>query len=310
MPTTTFRSPSRRKSGCGRCCSWRRPARETCSSSRAGELPARSFLEGDGDPEMEGYLLIAEEASRLASQVPASVIETVAARLERSDGSDWADLRGQIALAIPTPNYRGAVISLLDRWRSKAPEVSAQAVGAALVTASFIARKRQDEESVEVVWTGPDQGVIPLRRTEQAILQVLNSAQSRILLVSYAVFSIPNIQEAVVRAAKRGVTITVIVENPPELDLQSEYSTIQALGEDVAKCSAVYYWPRENRKADGLGNLGILHVKCVVGDGRWLFLSSANLTKYAFSLNMELGVLVTGGHVPLRIERVFDEMIR
>ena len=37
------------------------------------------------------------------------------------------------------------------------------------------------------------------------------------------------------------------------------------------------------------GKLGILHVKCVVGDGRWLFLSSANLTKYAFSLNMELG---------------------
>jgi len=51
------------------------------------------------------------------------------------------------------------------------------------------------------------------------------------------------------------------------------------------------YWPRENRKADGLSKLGILHVKCVVGDGRWLFLSSANLTKYAFSLNMELGVL-------------------
>ena len=67
---------------------------------------------------MEGYHLIAEEAARLASRLPASVIETVVARLERSDGSDWASLRGQIALAIPTPDYRGAVISLLDRWRS------------------------------------------------------------------------------------------------------------------------------------------------------------------------------------------------
>ena len=67
---------------------------------------------------MEGYHLIAEEAARLASRLPASVIETVVARLERSDGSDWANLRGQIALAIPTPDYRGAVISLLDRWRS------------------------------------------------------------------------------------------------------------------------------------------------------------------------------------------------
>jgi len=258
---------------------------------------------------MEGHHLIAEEAARLANRLPASVIDTVVARLERSDGSDWANLRGQIALAIPTPDYRGAVVSLLDRWRSQAPEVASQAVASALTTASFIAKKRREEEAVEVVWTGPDQSVIPLRRTEQAILQVLNSAQSRILLVSYAVYSIPNIQDAIVRAVKRGVTITVIVETPNKLDVQNEYSNLQALGEDVARCSTVYYWPKENRKADSTGKIGILHVKCAIGDGNQLFLSSANLTKYAFSLNMELGVLINGGRVPNQIERIFDRMI-
>jgi len=160
-----------------------------------------------------------------------------------------------------------------------------------------------------VVWTGPDQSVIPLRRTEQAILQVLSSAQSRILLVSYAVYSIPNIQHAVVRAAKRGVTITVIVETPNRLDVQNEYSNLKALGEDVAKCSAVYYWPQEHREADATGKLGILHVKCVVGDGNQLFLSRANLTKYAFSLNVELGVLINGGRGPRQIEVVFESLI-
>ena len=63
-------------------------------------------------------------------------------------------------------------------------------------------------------------------------------------------------------------------------------------------------------KADASGKLGILHVKCVVGDGRWLFLSSANLTKYAFSLNMELGVLITGGKAPQIIEAMFETLIR
>jgi len=258
---------------------------------------------------MEGYHLIAEEAARLANRLPASVIDTVVARLGRSECSEWASLRGQIAIAIPTPDYRGAVISLLDRWRSQVPEVTPQAVAAALVTASHIAKKRREEQAVEVVWTGPDQSVIPLRRTEQAILQVLNSAQSRILLVSYAVYSIPNIQDAVVRAAKRGVTITVIVETPNKLDVQNEYSNLKALGEDVAKCSAVYYWPKEHRKLDATGKLGILHVKCVVGDGNQLFLSSANLTKYAFSLNMELGVLINGGRGPRQIEVVFESLI-
>ena len=127
--------------------------------------------------------------------------------------------------------------------------------------------------------------------------------------MSYAVYSIPNIQDAVVRAAKRGVKITVIVETPDKLDVQNEYSTLQALGDDVARCSMVYYWPKENRKCDSSGKFGILHVKCDVSDGRWLFLSSANLTKYAFSLNMELGVLITGGHVPQKIERMFERLI-
>jgi phosphatidylserine/phosphatidylglycerophosphate/cardiolipin synthase-like enzyme len=258
---------------------------------------------------MERYHLIAEEAARLVSRLPASVIEAVVARLERSDGSDWPGLRGMIAHAIPTPDYRGAVMSLLDKWRSKSPDVSPQAVAAALAAASFIVRKRREDEAVEVVWTGPDRGAIPLRRTEQAILQVINSAESRILLVSYAVYSIPNIQEAVVRAAKRGVKITVVVETPDKLDGQNEYSTLTALGDEVAKCSTVYYWPKENRKADGSGKIGILHAKCVVGDGRWLFLSSANLTKYAFDLNIELGVFLTGGVHPARIELHFFRLI-
>ena len=107
----------------------------------------------------------------------------------------------------------------------------------------------------------------------------------------------------------RGVKITVVVETPDKMDVQSEYPTLQALGDDVARCSTVYYWPKENRKTDGSGKLGSLHVKCVVGDGRWLFLSSANLTKYAFSLNMELGVLITGGHAPQEIAKVFESLI-
>jgi phosphatidylserine/phosphatidylglycerophosphate/cardiolipin synthase-like enzyme len=129
------------------------------------------------------------------------------------------------------------------------------------------------------------------------------------LLVSYAVHSIPNIKDAIVRAAKRGVNITVVVETPDKLDVQNEYSTLRALGDEVTKCSTIYYWPKEIRKTDESGKLGILHVKCVVGDGRWLFLTSANLTKYAFSVNMELGLLVTGGKPPGQVEQHFERLI-
>ena len=44
-------------------------------------------------------------------------------------------------------------------------------------------------------------------------------------------------------------------------------------------------------------------------DSRWLFLSSANLTEYAFNVNMELGILITGGRLPGHVEAHFDQMI-
>ena len=114
---------------------------------------------------------------------------------------------------------------------------------------------------------------------------------------------------ALVRAARRGVQINVIVETPDKLEGENEYSTLRALGDDVAACSAVCYWPKEKRSQDDKGKLGILHVKCAVADGRWLFLSSANLTEYAFTINMELGVLVTGGKVPAQVQEHFDRLI-
>ena len=189
------------------------------------------------------------------------------------------------------------------------PDISASEVAISLKTAAGSQRSREADPAVEIVWTGPRSEAVSFRRTEQAILQVLNSAQSRIFLVSYAVYSIPNIQEAVVRAAKRGVKITVVVEMPDKLDVQNEYSTLQALGEDVAKCSSVYYWPKQQRKQGEGGRVGILHVKCAVADGRIVFLSSANLTEHAFSLNMELGLLITGGDIPGRVESHFDRLI-
>jgi hypothetical protein len=46
-----------------------------------------------------------------------------------------------------------------------------------------------------------------------------------------------------------------------------------------------------------------------VADSRFLFLSSANLTEYASSINMELGILVAGGPLPQQVEAQSDTLI-
>ena len=115
--------------------------------------------------------------------------------------------------------------------------------------------------------------------------------------------------KALVRAAKRGVRLTVIVETPNKIEGEGEYDTIKALGQEVAACSTVYFWPKENRPLGDKDKVGILHVKCAVADGEWMFLSSANLPQQAFTFNMELGMLVRGGAMPKRVERQFEQLI-
>jgi hypothetical protein len=63
---------------------------------------------------VKSYHLIAVDAARLVSRLPASVIDAMASRLESSNGSNLANLRSQIAVAIPTADHRGAVISFID----------------------------------------------------------------------------------------------------------------------------------------------------------------------------------------------------
>src|SRR5205823_12915744 len=140
--------------------------------------------------------------------------------------------------------YRSLAAGYLDCWRLHAETLTPQAVALALLTAAHSERTHRQYQSVELTWTGPAAESDPFRRTEQAILQVLDSAQERITLVSYAVYRIPNVCEALVRAAQRGVRISVIVETPDKLEGESEYNTLRALGDDVAACSAVYYWPK------------------------------------------------------------------
>ena len=85
--------------------------------------------------------------------------------------------------------------------------------------------------------------------------------------------------------------------------------TIKELGESILQKAKVYVWPLSQRQNDGQGRYGSLHVKCAVADASLLFISSANLTGHALSLNMELGVLIRGGLLPVNVSEHFKRLI-
>ncbi len=252
---------------------------------------------------------IAAAAAQLADRLPHSVMIAVAGAVALHGGMDRPHARQAILQSLPTPDFRDATADFLDHWHSCAGSVGAEAVAVALVTAAKSEHDHRHGETVEIVWTGPEPAETRFRQTEQAILEVVNSATKRLTVVSYAVYRIPRIREALVAAANRGVGIRLIVETPNRIEGQGEYDCLLALGDNVASACSVYYWPQENRPKDDNGKIGILHVKCAVADGHRMFLSSANFTEYAFTINMELGLLVTGGKLPGQVEKHFDRLI-
>ena len=123
------------------------------------------------------------------------------------------------------------------------PGVLPGSVAVALLTASEAEKNHRKGQPVELVWTGPEVGVVPLLRTEPVVLRVIDTACERLLVVSYAVFNIPRFCEALIRAADRDVAITIVVESPDRTEGRKAYRTLLALGPTVASRCGVFVWP-------------------------------------------------------------------
>lgn len=157
------------------------------------------------------------------------------------------------------------------------------------------------KRTVEIAWTGPTPPLSNLRRTQQALLEVIESARDELWLVSFAAYRVDSICAALVAAAERGCKVRVLLESDLESDGKLSSGGIASMPAEVRRVCDLYVWPREKRPLDERGRSGSMHAKCAVADGRLLFVGSANLTEFAFELNIELGVLVgaqdAAGHV-------------
>lgn len=249
------------------------------------------------------------QIEQLATTLSASQAQTLAIALSRGDGMGWHDRRYTL-LDLPLPPEAHRLLTdLLATWEELDHPPSPSLVAAALQGASFTFHAQQKRHSIELVWTGPEPAMARLRRTEQALLELIRTAQTRILVVSFAVYRADRIMAELLTALERGVQVQICVEAPEPSGQRMAYDTLAALGDDLASRATLYIWPQERRSADDRGRQGSLHAKCAVADEHLLFLSSANLTGYAMNLNMELGVLIRGGLLPGQVSAYFQRLI-
>lgn len=246
------------------------------------------------------------EIVRVAREVPAAVMESICGAIEKLPSST---AKNEITAILSGPGFAGGQNSmnqLIQSWQTKAPQLAPAQLAGLLRGASAMDDHWRRAQCLELAWTGPAAKTIWLRRTDQALLDVINEAQTDLIVVSFAVYKIPAVIEALIAAHQRGVNVKLILETAKESEGILEFDGFKILGNEILALAKFYIWPLAKRGRDEKGHHGALHAKCAVADRKLLFISSANLTEYAFNLNMEMGVLIRGGEAPAQ---AFDHFL-
>lgn len=231
-------------------------------------------------------LLIA--TTDLVALVPPSRIEAIAERIRVSSA---AEIDGSLRQLVTTPAARAALDRLLTKWRQT--PISGDVLAGILAGSAFAFEKAKRESSVEFVWTGPTTPFVATRRTEQVLLDVIHNAQSDLFLVSFVVYDVSSVVEALNAAVLRGVRIQILLETSTTHGGSLSVDPVATM-QSCVPMAALYVWT--DRSAPFVA--GRVHAKLAVADATAAFLTSANLTGHALEKNMEAGVILQGGRVP------------
>ena len=200
---------------------------------------------------------------------------------------------------------RNRLCTFLRDIRSIDTESTPQLLATALECTLYATKQKDAKQQVEMVWTGPLITNVSLRRSSAVLLELIQSAQREIIIISYAAFRVPDTLAALQERCRAGVSMHFILESEQDshgrLSRDASVAFDPLNGNQMAK---FYIWPAEKRPPGAL-----LHAKAVIIDGSIALITSANLTENAISSNIEIGLLVRGGDAPARIHEHVKTLI-
>jgi len=173
-------------------------------------------------------------------------------------------------------------------------KISGDLLAGVLLGASAASRERDESQSIEVVWTGPTTPHVPTRRMDQVLLDLIGSAEREIFLVSFVAYDFAPIVEALNAASERGLVIRVLLEASKAHGGSLDVDPVAKMSASVPSAQLFTWVDRQPPFEEGR-----VHAKIALADDQAALLSSANLTGHAMTKNLEAGLLVRGGRVPI-----------
>ena len=183
----------------------------------------------------------------------------------------------------------------------------------AVLCVALAERESRPPPSLELVWTGPEAKVSTARDTAVVVRELFARAQDTVLVTGFRVDGGKWIFEPLRDAMRdRGVDARVFLH----LDDRPGLSADQAAEAGVAEflrtswpeggpVPAVFYDPRTVAPGSSIN----LHAKCVVVDGRYSLVGSANFTHNAHVRSIEVGVVIDDIHLATDLVRQWQGLI-
>lgn len=216
----------------------------------------------------------------------------------------------QFALAKSSfgPNSDKQQLSRFDAaWRMSG-DVAPLEVAAALRGAAATAQLTESRGKVELVWTGPSTGLVPVRYTAQVLCELIESAKEQLFIVSYVAYDVTSITKALQSAVGRQVEINILLERSTGHGGTVTVDSVQTM-RNALPSAHIYVWGNATGDEYGATPVGSVHAKCAVADGKIAFVTSANLSNAAMDRNMELGIMVRGGSLPENLQKQLDSLV-
>ena len=174
------------------------------------------------------------------------------------------------------------------------------------------------EDVLELVTTGPEVPTAANRDTSVIVRELFANANHSVLVAGYAVYQGQRVFQTLANRMQDVPTLHVRLF----LDIQRGHGDTTASAALIRRFAERFrhsQWPKDRplpevyfdpRSLDSAQQRACLHAKCVVVDGRQVFVSSANFTEAAQLRNIEVGVSLDAEPIAWRLTEFFDSMLR
>ena len=197
-------------------------------------------------------------------------------------------------------------------------EFSSQQIATLLTTVKQQrASKKELDEVIELVTTGPEAPGAANRDTSVVVRELFRRAKKSVLVVGYAIYQGQQVIKALADRMDESTSleVTMCLNLPDDKTTDDEPLIVRRFADKFVsshwpqgqRLPSVFYDPRS--VDPDRSQRASLHAKCIVLDDSEVFISSANFTERAQFRNIEVGVLISSPIIAEQLSQHFKTLI-